>query len=196
MANTRDPAEEVNPPVAAKSNTPTAATGSVPVMNVRKRNGSLEPIDLNKILFAVGRAALHIPDVDPARVAIKTIGGLYDGASTQELDLLGIKTASELIAEEPAYSKLSASLLSERVRKEVVAQDVHSFSQSAALGYEQGLINDRLKAFVDANARKLNSDRVRSPAHCGDTPLASQTSWRPAEMESISVAAAKALAAH
>lgn len=126
-------------------------------MSVRKRNGSLEPIDLNKILRAVTRWAAGIEDVDASRVAIKTIGGLYDGATTQELDLLSIRTASELIPEEPNYSKLAARLLAEYVRKEVINQEIHSFSQSVARGYEVGLINDRLAEFVKANARKLNN---------------------------------------
>jgi ribonucleoside-diphosphate reductase alpha chain len=37
-------------------------------MNVRKRNGSLEPINLEKIVKAVTRSARGITDVDPARV--------------------------------------------------------------------------------------------------------------------------------
>ena len=44
---------------------------------------------------------------DPNRVAVRTIGGLYNGASTKELDELSIQTASSLIAEEPNYSKLA-----------------------------------------------------------------------------------------
>jgi hypothetical protein len=47
-------------------------------MNVRKRNGSLEPINLAKIVKAVTRSARGITDVDPALVAAKTIGGIYE----------------------------------------------------------------------------------------------------------------------
>ncbi len=39
-------------------------------------------------------------------MALKTIGGLYNGASTQDLDQLSIHTASSPIVEEPNYSKL------------------------------------------------------------------------------------------
>jgi ribonucleoside-diphosphate reductase alpha chain len=126
-------------------------------MCVKKRNGSLEPIDLNKILRAVTRFAEGIADVDASRVAIRTIGGLYDGASTRELDQLSIRTASELIPEEPNYSKLAARLMAEFVRKEVVGQEIHSFSQAIATGFEVGLINDRVAEFVKTNARKLNN---------------------------------------
>jgi ribonucleoside-diphosphate reductase alpha chain len=76
-------------------------------MNVRKRNGSLEPINLEKIVKAVTRSARGITDVDPARVAAKTIGGIYDGATTQELDKLSIETAASLIPEHSNYSKLA-----------------------------------------------------------------------------------------
>lgn len=126
-------------------------------MFVRKRNGSLEPVDLNKIVRAVSRCAEGIPNVDPTRVAVKTIGGIYNGATTQKLDELSIQTASELILEEPNYSKLAASLLAEYIRKEVVHQEIHSFSQSIIFGHVLGLINERTLEFVKAHSRKLNN---------------------------------------
>ncbi len=39
-------------------------TGATP-MRVRKRNGDLEPVDVNKIVKAVERRALSLPGVDP-----------------------------------------------------------------------------------------------------------------------------------
>src|SRR5580658_6526950 len=57
-------------------------------MNVRKRNGDTEPVDVNKIVRAVRRWAGSLDDVDPMRVATRTISGLYDGATTAELDRL------------------------------------------------------------------------------------------------------------
>ena len=63
-------------------------------MRVTKRNGSSEPVDVNKIVRAVGRCCAGLNDVDPLRVATKTISGLYDGATTRELDRLSIQTAA------------------------------------------------------------------------------------------------------
>ena len=80
-------------------------------MQVRKRNGDTEPVDVNKIVRAVERWADGLGDVDPLRVATKTISGLYDGATTAELDRLSIQTAAALIGEEPQYSRLAARLL-------------------------------------------------------------------------------------
>jgi ribonucleoside-diphosphate reductase alpha chain len=125
-------------------------------MRVRKRNGSTEPVDVNKIVRAVNRCCSGLGDVDAMRVATKTISGLYDGATTRELDQLSIQTAASLIAEEPQYSKLAARLLATYIEKEVRGQEIHAFSQSVAAAHRLGLVNDRLAAMVTRNARKLN----------------------------------------
>lgn len=125
-------------------------------MQVRKRNGDGEPVDVNKIVRAVDRVSADLADVDPMRVATRTISGLYDGATTAELDRLSIQTAAEMIGEEPQYSRLAGRLLAGYVDKEVRNQGVASFSQSVALGHAEGLIGDETAAFVKDNARKLD----------------------------------------
>ncbi|MCH7654752.1 MAG: ribonucleoside-diphosphate reductase subunit alpha [Chloroflexi bacterium] len=125
-------------------------------MQIRKRNGGLETADVMKIVRAVERSAGGLDDVDPLRVATRTISGLYDGATTRELDELSIRTAASLIAEEPEYSKLAARLLGVFVDKEVHNQDIQSFSQSVKSGHTLGLMDDQVAGFVADNARKLN----------------------------------------
>ncbi len=127
-----------------------------PTMRVRKRSGAFEDVHADKIVRAVERCAAGLSTVDPQRVATKTISGLYDGATTVELDRLSIQTAAELVSEEPEYSRLAARLLSTFIDKEVRGQGIHSFSQSIALGHEQGLIGDDTAAFVARHARKLD----------------------------------------
>ena len=131
-------------------------------MHVRKRNGDMEPVDLNKIVRAINRCSVGLVDVDPIRVATRTISGLYDGATTAELDELSIQTAASLMAEEPQYSFLGARLLAGFIDKEVHSQEIHSFSQSVRSGYEEGLINGRTFEFVMGNSRKLNDAIVHS----------------------------------
>ena len=133
----------------------TESTGAT-AMRVRKRNGDLEPVDVNKIVRAVERCAAGLPGVDPMRVATRTISGLCDGATTEELDELSIRTSAAFIVEEPNYSRLAARLLSTVIDKEVRNQDIHSFSQSVAVGVDQGLISAEVAGFVATNARKLN----------------------------------------
>ncbi len=125
-------------------------------MRVKKRNGNSEPVDVNKIVRAVGRCAEGLKHVDTLRVATKTIGGLYEGATTLELDKLSINTAASLIAEEPEYSRLAARLLATFIEKEVRNQDIQSFSQSISTGLKVGLINQRTAKLVADHSRKLN----------------------------------------
>ncbi len=133
-------------------------------MQVRKRNGALEPVDINKIVRAITRCCVNLPSVDSLRIATKTISGLYDGATTQELDKLSIQTSASLIFEEPEYSRLAARLLYQYVEKEVRNQEIHSFSQSIAFGVKEGLIGERVANFVIENSRKLNDaiDQTRN----------------------------------
>ncbi len=126
------------------------------IMQVRKRNGDSEPVDVSKIVRAVQRWAGDLDDVDPMRVATKTISGLYDGATTAELDRLSIQTAAEMIATEPQYSRLAARLLSGYIGKEVRGQGIASFSQSVGLAHAEGLIGDETARLVKDNARKLD----------------------------------------
>jgi ribonucleoside-diphosphate reductase alpha chain len=139
-----------------------AASVNTTTMRVTKRDGSTEIVDLNKIVRAISRCCQNLDDVDAMRVATKTISGLYDGATTQELDRLSTQTAAELIAEEPQYSKLAARLLATYIDKEVRNQEIHAFSQSIAVGRQLGLINTRLYETVSKNARKLNDAIDRS----------------------------------
>ena len=127
-----------------------------PGMRVRKRNGDTELVDVNKIVRAVQRYASDLADVDPLRVATRTISGLYDGATTAELDRLSIQTAAEMTGTEPQYSKLAARLLAGYIAKEVRGTGVASFSQAIALGHAEGLISDETAKFVKDHARKLD----------------------------------------
>jgi ribonucleoside-diphosphate reductase alpha chain len=130
-------------------------------MRVTKRNGSSETVDVNKIVRAVSRSCAGLADVDALRVATKTISGLYDGATTRELDRLSIQTAAALIVDEPQYARLGARLLATYIDKEVRNQGIHAFSQSIATSHKLGLVNARLLEFVTKNARKLN-DAIES----------------------------------
>jgi ribonucleoside-diphosphate reductase alpha chain len=109
-------------PIAQNSAPPTDAISSTDQgvgMQVKKRNGSLEPVDLNKIVRAITRSAQGLEGVDSMRVATRTISGLYDGATTAELDRLSIQTAASLIGDEPSYSFLAGRLLGAYIGKEV-----------------------------------------------------------------------------
>lgn len=131
--------------------------GEAKVMHVRKRDGSHEPVDVTKIIERVARCSEGIPEIDPLRVATKAISGLYDGATTRELDELCIQTASLLIGEDPQYSKLAARLLNTYIEEEVRNQKIKSFHESIRLGFEHGLIAENIFNFVSQHKAELSA---------------------------------------
>ncbi len=126
-----------------------------PVMRVRKRDGHLEPVDVTKIVERVRSCCQALTQVDPLRVATKAISGLYDGATTKELDNLCIQTASLLIGEEPEYSKLAARLLGTYIDEEVRSQKIKSFADSMQFGKQAGLVSETVASFVDQHKAEL-----------------------------------------
>ncbi len=133
------------------------AVSAPTTMRVRKRNGNLEPVDVNKIVNAVARAAEGLLGVDPLTVSTRTIAALADGATTRELDELSIRTAAGLIVEEPNYSKLAARMLATYIDKEVRNQNIPWFSEAIESGHRLGLIGDETAAFVRAHSPGLNA---------------------------------------
>jgi ribonucleoside-diphosphate reductase alpha chain len=126
-------------------------------MQVRKRSGTLEDVELSKIELSLKRYCGDLPNIDVYRIASKTVGGLVDGVSTLELDLLSVRTAKDLIIDDPVYSKVAARILANVIQKEVAGLDIQSFSQSIELGFQEGLISEATHALVLANKRKLNA---------------------------------------
>lgn len=126
------------------------------VMRVRKRDGSLQPVDVNKIVNVALACSTGLKEVDPMRVAAKVISGLYDGASTKELDQLCIQTAALLIGEEPQYSRLASRLLARFIGEEVTNQDIRNFYDSITVAHKQGLISEEKYNFVKEHKEALN----------------------------------------
>ena len=133
------------------------AASAPTTMRVRKRNGNLEPVDVNKIVNAVARAAEGLLGIDPLTVSTRTIAALADGATTRELDELSIRTAAGLIVEEPNYSKLAARMLATYIDKEVRNQNIPWFSEAIETGHRLGLISEDTAEFVRANSPTLNA---------------------------------------
>lgn len=127
------------------------------VMRVKKRDGTLEPVDVTKIVERVTSCCQGLTQVDPLRVATKAISGLYDGAATKELDTLCIQTASLLISDDPEYSRLASRLLAIYIDEEVRSQKIKSFADSMSIGFQSGLIAEPTYKFVEKHKAALSA---------------------------------------
>lgn len=126
------------------------------VMRVRKRDGNLQAVDVNKIVNVTLACASGLKEVDPMRVAAKVISGLYDGATTKELDQLCIQTAALLIGEEPQYSRLASRLLARYIGEEVTNQNIRTFMDSITVAFKQGIVSEEKYNFVREHKEALN----------------------------------------
>jgi len=151
---TKSHMDESQAPPTGTESTPTAE-GPI-VMRVRKRDGNLQAVDVNKIVNVVLACSTGLKEVDPMRVAAKVISGLYDGASTKELDQLCIQTAALLIGEEPQYSRLGSRLLARFIGEEVTNQNIRTFSDSITVAYQTGVVNEEKYNFVKEHKEALN----------------------------------------
>lgn len=122
-------------------------------MHVIKRDGSKEEVKIEKILHAVNRACRGIPNVEALDIAKRTISGLHDGSTTEELDNLSIATAVMLMAEEPNYSKVAARMLSESVRKEV-GRDM-AFRDYLKRAAEHGALSDTVLGLANEDVETI-----------------------------------------
>ena len=80
-------------------------------MYVVKRDGRKEPIMFDKITARVRQMCYGLNDlVDPVKVAMRVIEGLYDGVTTSELDNLAAEIAATMTVAHPDYAKLAARI--------------------------------------------------------------------------------------
>jgi ribonucleoside-diphosphate reductase alpha chain len=87
-------------------------------LTVTKRNGSREPIDLDKIHRVITWAAEGLEAVSVSQVELKAHIQFYDGIRTEDIHELIIKSAADLISEEaPDYQYLAARLAIFHLRK-------------------------------------------------------------------------------
>ena len=87
-------------------------------IKVTKRNGKLEPIDLDKIHKVITWAAENLDNVSVSQVELKSHIQFYDGIRTDDIHETIIKATADLISEDtPDYQYLAARLAIFHLRK-------------------------------------------------------------------------------
>jgi len=135
-------------------------------MFVVKRDGRKEPIMFDKITARIRKLNYGLnPLVDPVRVAMRVIEGLYDGVTTSELDNLAAEIAATMTTTHPDYAKLAARISVSNLHKNTKK----SFSETMTDLYEYvnprtgkkaPLLSDEVYAIIQKNADKLDSSII------------------------------------
>jgi ribonucleoside-diphosphate reductase alpha chain len=135
-------------------------------MFVIKRDGRKEPIMFDKITARIRKLNYGLnPLVDPVRVAMRVIEGLYDGVTTSELDNLAAEISATMTTTHPDYAKLAARISVSNLHKNTKK----SFSETMTDLYEYvnprtgkkaPLLSDEVHEVIQKNAEKLDSSII------------------------------------
>ncbi len=132
-------------------------------MFVVKRDGRKETVKFDKITARIAKLCYGLnPIVDPLKIAMKVIEGVFDGVTTSQLDTLAAEIAATNTTTHPDYALLASRIAISNLHKNTKK----SFSQTITDLYEYvdpktgkgaGLIADDVYQVVMDNAPLLDS---------------------------------------
>ncbi len=132
-------------------------------MNVVKRDGRKEPIMFDKITARVRKLCYGLNErVDPVKVAMRVIEGLYDGVTTSELDNLAAEIAATMTTTHPDYARLAARISVSNLHKNTkksfseVMTDLYEYVNPRT-GKKAPLLSDEVHEVIKNNAEELDS---------------------------------------
>lgn len=129
-------------------------------INIIKRDGRTEPLDINKIHFVVEEACANLPGVSASQIEINANLQLHDGISTKDIQNVLVRSANDLITlENPNYQYAAARLLLYDVRKEAHGQyEYLPFPKLIERNVEAGVYDrEILDYYSPIELKKLNT---------------------------------------
>jgi ribonucleoside-diphosphate reductase alpha chain len=116
-----------------------------PVLHVALADGSRVPLDGRRLKLIIEEACAGLDGVSPAPVLDEAKRNLYDGISENELALASIMAARTLVEQEPNYAYVSARLLLDKLRREVL-----SYVHGTPIAASQAEMSDRYRDYFPA----------------------------------------------
>lgn len=132
-------------------------------MDVVKRDGRREPIMFDKITARVRKLCYGLNSlVDPVKISMRVIEGLYDGVTTSELDNLAAEVAATMTTTHPDYARLAARVSVSNLHKNTkksfseTMTDLYKYVNPRT-GKKAPLLSDEVHKIIMDNAEKLDS---------------------------------------
>ena len=127
---------------------------------VIKRNGALEPLNLEKLHIMVEEACKGLAGVSASQVEMQSGIQFYDGITTAEIQEILIRSASDLIdLDNPNYQFVAARLLLFSIRKSIYGKmkDLPNLSKQIFAGVDGGIYDgDIIKKYNMAEVAELD----------------------------------------
>ena len=135
-------------------------------MYVLKRDGRREPVQFDKITARIKKLCYGLHDaVDPTKVAMRVIEGVYDGVTTTELDNLAAEVAATNAVTHPDYAQLASRIAVSNLHKATkksfteTMEDLHNYVDPVT-GENASLIADDVWEIIQKNAELLDSSII------------------------------------
>ena len=136
-------------------------------MFVVKRDGKKEEVKFDKITSRVAKLCygLDMDYVDPIKISMKVIEGLYNGVTTSELDNLAAETAASMTTRHPDYAILAARIAVSnlhRVTSKSFSETIEKLYNyvDKRTGERASMIADDVYEVVMKHADELNSNII------------------------------------
>jgi ribonucleoside-diphosphate reductase alpha chain len=131
-----------------------------------KRDGRREPVQFDKITARIKKLCygLHAA-VDPTKVAMRVIEGVYDGVTTTELDNLAAEVAATNAVTHPDYAQLASRIAVSNLHKATkksfteTMQDLHEYVDPIT-GENASLIAGDVWEIIQKNSELLDSSII------------------------------------
>lgn len=92
-----------------------------PEINVKYLDGTLQPINVERIKTIVGEACAGLFDVEAEAILKEAMRNVYDGISWEDVNTSLVMSARTLVEKEPNYSLATARLLLDKLRVEALS---------------------------------------------------------------------------
>ena len=131
----------------------TMSVSSSITMNVIKRSGEKEEMDMVKIIKRVGNLSEDLPNVNKNEISRQIISQSFNDVKTEQLDLLAAETCANLSTKHYDYGKLASRYAISNLHKNTSP----SLSEVTQQLYDADLINTKYYKTIMNNKEKLNS---------------------------------------
>ncbi len=131
-------------------------------MFVTTRSGKREPVQFDKITHRISQLTYGLDPkyVDAIQVAKRTINGLFDGITTEELDNLSAEVSAYMTSVHPDYARLAGRIAVANLHRQTSDSFMETFEslygyRSEFTGEHQPLISEEIFGFATQHKDRI-----------------------------------------
>ena len=131
-------------------------------MFVQTRSGKREPVQFDKITHRISQLTYGLDQkyVDSMQVAKRTINGLFDGITTEELDNLSAEVSAYMTSVHPDYARLAGRIAVANLHRSTSDSFIETFEKlygykNEFTGEHQPLISEEIFGFANQHKDRI-----------------------------------------